>query len=115
MRASEVLKWLSLLLGFGYLVQDFVLTFAFGGAPWWLLTENVVLGGAYLLWGFFRWGRYPEIPLVWVAGWNAARVIDAALDFSRPLYFTISHAVLVVLAIIVGLLAWLSLKGYEKA
>lgn len=114
MSSSRMLRWLSLLLGLGYLLQDFVLTFAFGGAPWWLLAENIVLAVAYLLCGYFRWGRYPEIPLVWVAGWNAARVIDAALNFSKPLYFTISHAVLVVLAIIVGVLAWLSIKDSQK-
>ncbi len=109
MDSQATLKWLSLLLGVGYLLQDIVLTVAFGGAPWWLLVENIFLGLAYLAWGFFRVGRSPEIPLVWVAGWNAARVIDAALDFSRPLYFTLSHAVLVVLAVLVGVLAWLSL------
>ncbi len=110
MDPRTILKWLSLVLGIGYLLQDVVLTWVFGEAPWWLLVENVFLGLAYLSWGFFRVGRYPEIPLVWVAGWNAARVIDAALNFSRPLYFTVSHAILVALAVLVGILAWLSLN-----
>ncbi len=111
--ASTSLKWLSLLLGLGYLIQDLVLTIGFGGAPWWLLTENIVLGIAYLGWGYLRLGRYPEIPLIWVAGWNAARVIDAALDFTRPLYFIVSHAILVILAIAIGVLAWLSYREGE--
>ncbi len=111
MNPRGFLKDLSLLLGIGYLVQDVLLILVFGGAPWWLLAENILLGLAYLVWGYFRLGRYPEIPLVWVAGWNAARVIDAALDLSRPMYFTISHALLVILAVIVGILAWYSLRG----
>ncbi len=110
MTARSLLKWLSLLLGIGYLAQDFVLTLAFGGAPWWLLAENIVLGTAYLAWGFIRLGHKPEIPLVWVAGWNAARVTNAALDFSKPLYFTLSHWILIILAILVGILAWFSLR-----
>ena len=110
MSASTALKWLSLLLGVGYLLQDLVLLFVFGNAPWWLLVENIFLGAAYLAWGFLRMGHRPEIPLVWVAGWNAARVIDAALDFSKPLYFTLSHSILVILAISVGVLAWLSMR-----
>ncbi len=111
MNPGGFLKGLSLLLGIGYLIQDILLILVFGGAPWWLLTENIFLGLAYLAWGYFRLGRYPEIPLVWVAGWNAARVIDAAIDFSRPIYFTVSHALLVILAVIVGILAWFSLRG----
>ncbi|GEM_PF-3042038 len=114
MDSQATLKWLSLLLGVGYLLQDIVLMVVFGGAPWWLFIENILLGLAYLAWGFFRCGKYPEVPLVWVAGWNAARVIDAALDFSRPLYFTVSHAVLVVLAVLVGVLAWLSLRQSKE-
>ena len=112
MSALKALRYLSLLLAIGYLLQDLLLTFAFHNPIWWLLLENVVLALCYLLFGYFRIIKWSEVPLTWVAGFNAARVLDAALDFTKPLYFTASHAVLVVLSILVGVLAWLTLKSY---
>ncbi len=111
MSPSKALKYLTLLLAIGYLVQDVLLTFVFHNPIWWLLAENVVLALCYLSFGYLRVIKWSEIPLVWVAGFNAARVLDAALDFSKPLYFTASHAVLVVLSILVGVLAWLAIEG----
>ncbi len=111
MSPSKALKYLSLLLTAGYLVQDVLLIYVFHNPLWWLLAENVVLALCYLSFGYLRAVRWSEIPLAWVAGFNAARVLDAALDFSKPLYFTASHAILVVLSILVGALAWLTAKG----
>ncbi len=110
MRAEITLKALTLLLGIGYLVQDVLLVSVFHNPIWWLLAENILLGTCYLAFGFFKVVRWSEIPLVWVAGFNAARVLKAALDFTRPLYFIASHAVLVILSLAVGVLAWISVR-----
>ena len=110
----SVHRRLSLILGLGFLAINLVLMANPAPEPWWLYLENLVLAALYLLAASPNILKRPEIPLSWLSGWIAARMIDATLDTTRPLWFGLSHAIVILIAAAAAVLAWRdSQKGLE--